>query len=133
LRQVVQSEPLHANGWRALGDVLSKEARVAEAARAYAKYLELAAPGLEHLETAPRAERSQPGTAENSLRQWLKVHPTDVVALKLLGNIYLRLSRHERAEELLSTALELAPQFTEARWLLVGTFVYRGNWRSEER
>jgi len=132
-RRVVQSEPLHANGWRALGDVLSKEtrteARVTEAARTYAKYLELVAPGLEHLETASRAERSQPGTTENGLRQWLKVHPTDVVALKLLGNLYLRLSRHEQAEELLSKALELAPHFTEARWLLVGTFVYRGNWK----
>jgi tetratricopeptide (TPR) repeat protein len=129
LRVVVQAEPLHANGWRALGDVLSKETRTAEAARAYAKYLELSTPGLEHLETASRAERSQLGTAENSLRQRLKAHPTDVVALKLLGNVYLRLSRHEQAEEQLSKALELAPQFTEARWLLVGTFVYRGNWK----
>ncbi len=129
LCRVVELEPLHANGWRALGDILSKETRTAEAARAYVKCLELSPPDLERLETASWAERSQLGTAENSLRQWLKVHPTDVVALKLLGNVYLRLSRHEQAEEHLSKALELAPQFTEARWLLVGTFVYRGNWK----
>jgi tetratricopeptide (TPR) repeat protein len=112
-----------------LADVLSKENRTAEAARAYAKYFELSAPGLEQLETASRAERSQLAAAEGSLQQWLKVHPTDVVALKLLGNVYLRLSRHEQAEEQLSKALALAPQFAEARWLLVGTFVYRGNWK----
>jgi tetratricopeptide (TPR) repeat protein len=74
-------------------------------------------------------ERSQLARVENSLQEWLKAHPTDVVALKELGNVYLRTSRHEQAEEQLSKALALAPQFTEARWLLVGTFVYRGNWK----
>lgn len=66
---------------------------------------------------------------ETSLRQWLKDHPTDVGALKQLGNLYLRSSRHEEAEKQLSRALALAPQFTDARWLLVGTYVYRGNWK----
>jgi tetratricopeptide (TPR) repeat protein len=129
LRRVVELEPLHAGGWRALGDVLSKKNRSAEAARAYAKSSELSTAGLERLEIASTAERSQLDSPETSLRQWLKVHPTDVVALKLLGNVYLRLSRHEQAEEQLSKALALAPQFIEARWLLVGTFVYRGNWK----
>jgi len=77
----------------------------------------------------PPTESSQLGAAENSLREWLKAHPTDVVALKELGKVYLRMSRHEQAEEQLSKALALAPQFAEARWLLVGTFVYLGNWK----
>jgi tetratricopeptide (TPR) repeat protein len=76
-----------------------------------------------------RAERSEPGAAENILRQRLKVDPTDVAALKELGNLCLRSSRHEEAEEQLSKALALAPHFAEARWLLVGTFVHRGNWK----
>ena len=70
----------------------------------------------------------QPTNAEE-LRGWLEAHPSDIAALKQLGNIYLRSSRHEEAEELLSRALALAPHFAEARWLLVGTFVYRGNWK----
>jgi tetratricopeptide (TPR) repeat protein len=74
-------------------------------------------------------ESSQLARVENSLQERLKAHPTDVVALKELGNIYLRTSRHEQAEEQLSKALALAPKFAEARWLLVGTFVYRGNWK----
>jgi len=74
-------------------------------------------------------ESSQLARVENSLQERLKAHPTDVVALKKLGNIYLRTSRHEQAEEQLSKALALAPKFAEARWLLVGTFVYRGNWK----
>lgn len=81
------------------------------------------------LEKRSRVERSELDAAEKGLRQWLKDRPTDVVALKLLGNILLRLSRHEEAEEQLSKALALAPQFAAARWLLVGTFVYRGNWK----
>lgn len=72
--------------------------------------------------------RGQLAAAEESLRQRLKDHPTDVAALTQLGKLYLRLSRHEEAEEQLSRALALAPDFTEARWLLVGTYVYRGNW-----
>lgn len=81
------------------------------------------------LEKRSRVERSELDAAANGLRQWLKNHATDVIALKLLGNVYLRLSRHEEAEAALLKALALAPQFTAARWLLVGTFVYRGNWQ----
>src|SRR5215469_5652141 len=81
------------------------------------------------MEVLARPDRTRLGAAERSLLQWLKDHPTDVVALKLIGNVYLRLSRHEEAEKQLSRALALAPQFAEARWLLVGTYVYRGNWK----
>lgn len=85
---------------------------------------------VEAIATAlPRADKRQLAAAEGGLREWLKSHPQDVAALKLLGKVYLRLSRHEEAEEELSKALVLAPQFAEARWLLVGTFVYRGDWK----
>src|SRR5579862_6871322 len=74
-------------------------------------------------------KQSEPDATEESLRQWLEAHPADVEALKRLGSICLRSSRHEEAEIRLSKALALAPQFAEAHWLLVGTFVYRGNWK----
>jgi tetratricopeptide (TPR) repeat protein len=56
-------------------------------------------------------------------------HPTDAVALQLLGNVYLRQHRHEEGEEQLSKALRLAPDFTDARWILSGTYAYRGHWK----
>jgi tetratricopeptide (TPR) repeat protein len=126
---VVESEPAHARAWRALGDALSKASRAEEAGRAYAKHIELSMPGLQRLETSAPADASQPHAFEGTLKERLKTHPTDVLALQLLGKLYLRASRHEEAERQLSRALQLAPNFTEARWTLAGTFVYRGNWK----
>jgi|SRR5215469_325758 len=129
-----ESPPLHCAGVfqqiveraAATTDAMTRDANSAGPPKPMAVNVFETAP---HLKALARADKSQLGAAEGSLRQWLNDHPTDVVALKLLGNVCLRLSRHEEAEEQLSKALALAPQFTEARWLLVGTFVYRGNWK----
>jgi tetratricopeptide (TPR) repeat protein len=71
---------------------------------------------------------SSPGAIEGRLRAWLGAHPSDAAAHKQLGDLYFRLSRHEDAEAQFAKALELAPDFAEARWRLAGTFAYRGNW-----
>jgi len=126
--RVVEFEPSHANAWRALADALAKVDRAQEAAQAYGKVLQLSVPNIQRLETAARSETSQLSAAEASLREWLQTHPTDVFALQLLGTTYLRLSRHEEAEQQLSKALHLAPNHTEARFRLAGTLVYRGDW-----
>jgi tetratricopeptide (TPR) repeat protein len=127
--RVVELEPSHANAWRALADTFAKVNRAPEAARACAKFLELSVANIQRLETAARSEASQLSATETSLRDWLQRHPTDVFALHLLGTIYLRLSRHEEAEQQLSKALLLAPNHTQARFRLAGTLVYRGDWK----
>jgi tetratricopeptide (TPR) repeat protein len=127
--RVVELEPSHASAWRALADALAKVDRAQEAAQAYAKFFELSVPNIQRLEAAARSEASQLSAAETSLREWLQIHPTDVFALQLLGTVYLRLSRHEEAEQQLSKALHLAPTHTEARFRLAGTLVYRGDWK----
>jgi Tfp pilus assembly protein PilF len=71
---------------------------------------------------------SSSGAIEGRLRAWLEAHPTDAAAHKQLGDLYFRLSRHEEAETQFARALELAPDFAAARWMLAGTFAYRGNW-----
>src|SRR5581483_2977692 len=53
--------------------------------------------------------------AEALLRAHLKRAPTDVVAIRMLAEIAVRLDRAEDAEHLLERALELAPGFREAR------------------
>src|SRR5437867_5858784 len=71
---------------------------------------------------------TQAGNAESSLRERLAAHPADANAHKQLGDLYFRQSRHEEAEEQFSKALALKPDFAEARWMLAGTFAYRGKW-----
>jgi tetratricopeptide (TPR) repeat protein len=127
--RAIELEPLHANGWRDLAEALAKADRRTESAQAYAKFLELSTPDLQRLESAAAADKADLPAAEAALRTWLQKHPTDAFALQLLGTVYLRLSRHEEAAEQFSKALELAPDYTEARFHFAGTFVYRGDWK----
>ena len=54
--------------------------------------------------------------AEARLRRRLKRAPTDVVAIRMLAEVAMRLDRAEDAERLLTRCLELAPGFREARY-----------------
>jgi tetratricopeptide (TPR) repeat protein len=57
-------------------------------------------------------------TAEQLLRDFLKKKPTDVAAIRMLGELATRLGRYADAGHLLSRCLELAPDFTLARYNL---------------
>lgn len=86
---------------------------------------------LRKLEAAVRkGDRSQLPATEATLRDLLKVRPADPFTRGILGTLCMRLSRHEEAAEQFRKVLEIAPNDREARWNLVGTFVYRGDWES---
>ncbi|MEQ3695741.1 MAG: sulfotransferase [Pseudomonadales bacterium] len=53
--------------------------------------------------------------AEQKVRNYLKTHPTDVSAIRLLAEIAIKLKLYKDAEKLLERALELAPDFHLAR------------------
>ena len=53
--------------------------------------------------------------AEAGLREFLKRHPTDVAAIRMLAEVAARLGRYADAETLLARCLELAPGFLGAR------------------
>ncbi len=53
--------------------------------------------------------------AERLLRDFLKAHPTDVAAIRMLAETGTRLGRYEDAEALLQRCLNLSPAFTAAR------------------
>jgi tetratricopeptide (TPR) repeat protein len=53
--------------------------------------------------------------AEKKARNYLKKHPTDVSAIRLLADIAIKLKLYRDAENLLERALELAPDFHLAR------------------
>jgi tetratricopeptide (TPR) repeat protein len=54
-------------------------------------------------------------TAESLLRPYLKQHPTDVAAIRMMAELAARIGRLADSENLLRRALELAPGFTAAR------------------
>jgi tetratricopeptide (TPR) repeat protein len=64
--------------------------------------------------------------AEALLREHLKQHPTDVVAIRMLAEVAGRLGRYPAAEDLLTRCVELAPSFNAARHNLA-TVLHRQN------
>ena len=126
LSRALELEPLHPEARRALA-MVSLHAHPGDSPSCAARR-DFGTARLQVLESAARGSPDQLPRAESLLREWLNVHPTDISALQLLGSVYIRLSRHEEAEEHLSKAVDLAPDFLDARWMLAGTFYYRGNW-----
>ena len=69
-------------------------------------------------------------TAEALLRPYLKRRPTDVAAIRMMGELAARIGRLVDSENLLRRALELAPGFTAARANLA-TILYKQNKAAE--
>jgi tetratricopeptide (TPR) repeat protein len=74
-------------------------------------------PQLQKAVAALRENRPQ--AAEVLLRKHLESHPDDVTAMALLGETLLRFDRHAEAGDMLSRAIELAPNFAGPRHTLV--------------
>src|SRR5262249_14279397 len=64
--------------------------------------------------------------AERLLRDFLKAHPANVAAIRMLAEVAARLGRYADAETLLARCLELAPTFAVAR-LNYATALHRQN------
>jgi tetratricopeptide (TPR) repeat protein len=101
--------------WRRLGDQLSLEGDEAGSSRAYSRHVEasIAEPQLVLAARALHADRL--ADSEQICRRWLKRHPTDVTAMRLLADTGMRLGHFADACALLQRALELAPDFHVAR------------------
>jgi tetratricopeptide (TPR) repeat protein len=115
LRRTVANDPAFANGWLALGDQLTLLGDTAGADAAYAKHVESSTKNPQLLAAAAALYDNRLAIAERLLRDYLKVHPTDVAAIRMLAEVASRLSRYGDAEALLSRALELSPSFATAR------------------
>jgi tetratricopeptide (TPR) repeat protein len=115
LRSVAALDPRRAQAWRKLGDHLDIAGDRAGAESAYLQHVRyavhdpvlMAAAGALHANNIPEAEAR--------LRTQLKQAPTDVVAIRMLAELAMRLDRSEDAVNLLERCLELAPGFHEAR------------------
>jgi tetratricopeptide (TPR) repeat protein len=115
LRRATALAPDHAQAWRALADQLTLKGDVAGADAAYARHLKASVNDPELAAAASALVDEKLAVAEPILRGFLKRHPTDVAAIRMLAEIGTRLGRYGEAENLLARALELAPSFTAAR------------------
>lgn len=115
LRRVVHFDPRHLHAWRALGDQLTLAGNSEKASEAYAHHIKASVNDPQLLEAAAALCDGKLAVAERLLRGFLKVHPTDVAAIRMLAEIGLRLGHGDEAQTLLARCLELAPDFVEAR------------------
>jgi tetratricopeptide (TPR) repeat protein len=115
LRRAVRLNAQHPHAWRALGDQLALAGAEKAAAEAYARHIRASVRNPQLLEAAAALCDNKLAIAERLLRAFLKEHPTDVAAIRMLAETGARLARLDDAEALLARALQLAPDFIEAR------------------
>ena len=107
--------PNHANAWRALGDALSLAGESERADAAYSRHIRASVNDPALVEAAGALCENRLAEAERLLRPFLKQHPTDVAAIRMLAETGVRLGRLDDAENLLARCLDLAPSFAAAR------------------
>jgi cytochrome c-type biogenesis protein CcmH/NrfG len=115
LRHAVRLNAQHPHAWRTLGDQLALAGDEAGAANAYARHIKASVRNPQLLEAASALCDNKLAIAERLLRAFLREHPTDVAAIRMLAETGVRLSRFDDAEALLARAIQLAPDFIEAR------------------
>jgi tetratricopeptide (TPR) repeat protein len=115
LARAVQLDPKLASGWRALGDQWTLLGDTPAADLAYARSIQASVSDPQLLEAAAALCEGRLAIAERLLRAFLRVHPTDVAAIRMLAETGTRLGHYEDAEHLLERCLELAPSFAPAR------------------
>ena len=115
LQKTVRIDPTHGGAWRSLGDQLSAAGEDAAAEQAYERHLAVSTRHPELVEAASALQQGKLAVAEKLTRDVLKKDPVDVVAIRLLAAIGIRLGRLDDASNLLERCLELAPSFHLAR------------------
>ncbi len=115
LRRATELNPQSSLAWHALGDQLAIAGDMRAAEAAQARELPgsvndaLLRSGLEALLEGDLAK------ADPILNDRFGLHPTDVVAVRLLADAAMRLGRFSAAEALLQPVLDTAPHFMPAR------------------
>lgn len=116
--RAVAGNPALPASWRALIALNADNPREAERAREEVAYLTAMPRELLSVASMIYEGRLQP--AEELCRRYLRAHPTDVEAMRLLADIGTRLHVYDDAEFLLESALEFEPDYVLARLDYVG-------------
>jgi tetratricopeptide (TPR) repeat protein len=116
LRSAVDLDPGFAEAWHALGDQMTRMRSKKVADKAYAEYYlaTINDPVLRDAMAAYREGRYE--DARQLLRPHVEANPADVNAIKLLAEVAMHQNNIARAEQLFKRCVELAPDFTGARF-----------------
>jgi tetratricopeptide (TPR) repeat protein len=115
LRRAVHFKPALPDAWRALGDHYSALEMREAADEAFAQHLRHSTHDPKLMSAALALAENRIPDAELQLREHLKRHPTDVLAIRMLAEVAARIGRTHDAENLLKRCVELAPGFRIAR------------------
>ncbi|MEJ8566917.1 sulfotransferase [Elongatibacter sediminis] len=115
LRKSVRLQPEQAAAWRALGDQLALAGDEEGSRAAYERQFAAAARHPDLVRAADEVRDGRYARAEGLLREYLKQHPADVSALRMLADVGMKLGQFDDARALLEQCLELAPDFHLAR------------------
>ena len=115
LRRAASLSPRSPDAWRLLADQLDVLGDAAAADEARARYLAAANNDPRLREAAAALVDNDLPKADARLRAHLRMHTTDVAALRMLAEVAARLRRYADAQQLLERCLELAPSFDAAR------------------
>ncbi len=115
LQRALSLNPALPQVWLALADLQRAVGRQKDADEAYAGYVRYSVRDPNLLQAAEALNANRLPEAEAMLRAWLKQHPTDVVAIRMLGELAVRVGRNPEALRLFERCLQLAPGFREAR------------------
>jgi len=133
LQQAVRLDPQHAGAWRTLGDQLSAAGDDDASRQAYQEHLQLSTRHPELIEAAGHLRDNLIGKAERLVRDVLKKDPDDVVAIRLLAEVGIKVGQLEDAQNLLERCLELAPDFHLARHAYATVLMRRNNLEQSQR
>ncbi len=115
LKRATALQPDLPDAWRLLADQLDLSGDAAGADQARARFIKSANRDPRLMAAATALVANNVPEAEARLREHLKLHETDVAALRMLAEVAARLRRYVDAEALLVRCLELAPSFDAAR------------------
>ncbi|MCP5380724.1 MAG: sulfotransferase [Kordiimonadaceae bacterium] len=115
LKKNVDQDPKSIEGWRMLADQYRIRGEKEKEKKYFSKYLQLLTSNPELAKAEKYFIDGKIAQAEQLTKEILRKQPSDVVAMRLLGEIAIKLNRFEDAKTLLINCLELAPNFHHAR------------------
>lgn len=115
LRAAANLNPSHPTIWRDLGDQLTRAGDVAGAEAAYLRHG--FSPSLDPAlaKAAGHLRDNDSAAAEAALQGAVRQHPSDIVALRMLGEAQARAGKTAEAESTMRRILAIAPGFQQTR------------------